>query len=79
MQIIVGMKITSKVIIAILVSACLGLILPLGLALLDVLPFLNGATPYESVLTYMLFSGMLGALIGVTLVYRMTTKTSAAK
>jgi hypothetical protein len=42
----------------------LGFFLPNALAALNVLPFLRNDTSYETVLTYMVYSALVGASIG---------------
>ncbi len=73
------MKIVLRIIFGVFTGAILGLVFPYGVALLNLLPFLKGNTPYETVLTYMLLSGIFGAVIGGVVAYRIAVKTTASK
>ena len=73
------MKIGLRIILGIFTGTILGLILPYAIAFLNLFPYLKGDTPYETVMTYMLFSGILGAAIGGIAAYRTALKDSVSK
>lgn len=79
MRIVVKMKRVLKIILGTFIGTVLGLIFPYGIALLNLLPFLRHDTSYETVITYMLLSGIFGAFTGCVVAYRVALKTSASK